>query len=400
MSNKFCRQLSNGYKINIEGNKILWSPCCFYSKKTDITNTEAFNRELNYTSSATDWLPECKSCRGMEQTNLPNYAPRLQSFVKIAKDVDNGACADLEISFNTKCNAACITCGSYASSTWAKFNKKHNLRFPQQDLNIHKKLTLLEQEYHNHYLKYPLNQGDTSMSDVFLHRLIEAIPMGNLQHVFMMGGEPLWSNTHVKLMKHILSVHPFPENIQLEYQTNGSVYPTQEVFDLWSKFKKIRIVFSIDGIGERFNYLRWPLNWNRVEQNILKFTNNEYTNISIGITTTVSPLNVWYYNEVVDWAEATIPQNRWKSPGRVRLVNPNRSLGDPLDLNRTPTEIRNKFYNYFGEEHPVSLMLKLLPDLGSPEVIARMVVYLNKMDQLRKTKWTETFPEMVKFFNN
>jgi hypothetical protein len=126
MANTFCRQLSNGYKINVHGDKLTWSPCCFYSKKTDMSNPVELKRDMEYAHNATGWLPECSTCKTMEESGVDILKPRLNANHIISADSVIGDCVNLEISFDTKCNAACLSCGSYCSTTWAKFEKKHN----------------------------------------------------------------------------------------------------------------------------------------------------------------------------------------------------------------------------------------------------------------------------------
>ena len=47
------------------------------------------------------------------------------------------------------------------------------------------------------------------------------------------------------------------KDISISYNTNGSIYP-KDYIDLWKQFKSVQVFFSVDGVGERFNYIRHP----------------------------------------------------------------------------------------------------------------------------------------------
>ena len=137
-------------------------------------NPVEFIKELNYTSSATSWLPECSICQQMEQSQEPILSPRIQSFVKVPEDAEIGDCVSLEISFDTKCNAACLSCGPYCSTTWEKYNIKHKI--------------------HNPFTKI-------DSAEYFLNELITHIDLSKVRDIFILGGEPFYTDTHIKLLK-------------------------------------------------------------------------------------------------------------------------------------------------------------------------------------------------------
>lgn len=363
MSNKFCRLLSNGYKINVEGQNLLWSPCCFYSKKTPLLDTVKFKQELDYTSSATDWLPECATCRQMESTGVVGLAPRLGSFRKVPEDVDNGVCVALELSFDRKCNAACLSCGSYCSTTWSKYEFKHQL------------------------INY---KTDNNPADKLLNQLVSAVPMDQLREVFILGGEPLYSDLNVQFLQHLNAVHPDLTKVRLYYQSNGSIFPSAEVLSLISKFGRIDFGLSIDGIGERFNYLRWPLKWNRVEQNVRKLL--EISNAKFYVNATVSPLNLLYIDEIINWYDSTIPVERRIWPDRSIRVN--RSTGK-LDLNCSSNELKAQAVDHYGNDHVISHVLSGINELGN---YRQMFDYIETHDVIRKLDWRKTFPEVAQYY--
>lgn len=365
MSNNFCRHLSNGYKIDLKwDNTLLWSPCCYYSRKTSMHDKGAFEKELAYTSGATGWLPECRVCRQMEDSNAGEMlSPRIASFQRNPTELEPGVCGALEISFDSSCNAACLSCGSYISDTWKKYEYKHSLR----DIG-------------------PIVNHADRLAD----ELINSVPLNNLDEIYILGGEPFYSNTGNKILRHVRNTHPDIGRVVVRYQTNGSIVPDNETRALWEGFKEVNVSFSLDAVGERFNYLRWPLKWQQVEKTVANILDT--TDIILGVNTTVNPLNVLYYQELVDWATKTIPLHRRKRPDHP--VRPNRCFGT-LDLNKTPVKLRAQIQEMYGVDDP---LVKIFNNLEIDSERQTMFEYINLHDRLRRLDWKKTFPDVVKYY--
>jgi len=146
------------------------------------------------------------------------------------------------------------------------------------------------------------------------------------------GGEPVLNFSTETLLEHanreqLISVH-----------FNGTVLPKQSFLDKSSRLQNIRYVFSIDGAGQRFEYLRWPAKWDRVIKNILWLWKNAPDNVEFGVNITISQLNNHYLTEIVDWVDQNISCNR---QGKTTHVSYNQTGDiltqkylDDLDLKR------------------------------------------------------------------
>ena len=75
---------------------------------------------------------------------------------------------------------------------------------------------------------------------------------------------------HFKILMHCVE-KGYAKNIDIHYNTNGTQLPPQEIFDLWSYFKRVEVAFSIDDVGEPFEYQRHPAKWRHVNANLVKF---------------------------------------------------------------------------------------------------------------------------------
>ena len=67
----------------------------------------------------------------------------------------------------------------------------------------------------------------------------------------------------------------------------------------------MEIAFSIDDIGDRFEYQRSNAHWKTVNHNIERFRKlrSEHPNIQLQVCTTVNIFNVYYLEEVAQWNE-------------------------------------------------------------------------------------------------
>jgi MoaA/NifB/PqqE/SkfB family radical SAM enzyme len=355
MTNQFCHFLSNGYTLNVVNNQLTNRPCCVYPKFVPLSDVNLIKQQLDYTSSATSWIPECKECQRIEQ--IGSISMRELSKRRVVGEFEPGDCVSLEVNFDKKCNAACLSCSPQFSSTWEKYNRKFSLG----------------------------NQITVKEPNELFQEFINTVALDKLQFLYIQGGEPFYSTTNLNFLEHILKVHPTPANITVHYQTNGSLLPTQQVIEYWKNFKSVVMNYSIDDISNRFNYLRWPLDWNTVEQNVK--TMIETTNISFQVNSTINPLNILDYSNLESWILDTIPTDRLIS------YRAGACLGD-LDLRHTPKNLREAVLKKYGSNHKVSILFNTA-EIFNYHV---MLNYVELHDNNRRLDWRLTFPESVPFF--
>ena len=395
MSNKHCRFLSNQYTLSTyELGRIRYRPCCHYNGETIfLDDRENYLKKKEYLHTAEQWIPECQTCKHMESAGSKAVAYRAWSFSRVPQDYDHDACVSLDISLDLECNAACIICGPHTSSLWAKLDKGKQQAMDHPAYEMTQINPLDQTEKFNKLFSIKLEPTDTAGSDLYLRQIIKYIPLDKLEMVLIKGGEPLLTNFHRKLLKHIVSVHPDPKKIIVRYNTNTSVFPDAEILELWKKFKEIRLNLSLDAIGERFNYIRWPLKWDEVEKNVERFINE--TDAKFIIQCTTNPLNVLYHNELQTWATKIIPDDRLISTELGRITN-SRCYGK-LDTANIPDTMKIKIVDLYEPEHNIIKLLKVFTET-SVENVRSMIDFLDYQDNIRKTNWRKVFPETVDFF--
>jgi hypothetical protein len=155
------------------------------------------------------------------------------------------------------------------------------------------------------------------------------VDLSTVEWLHFTGGEPLFTDIHLKILERI----PNPQQCSVYYNTNGTIRVKPSVFELWSKFKLVKLVFSIDDIGTRFNYQRTNADWNEVESNMFWYKETAPVNMMFGINRTVSKLNQPYLGELDEWFAQHFATNR---------------LGDPNDFSEQlasgPTALDSKTY--------------------------------------------------------
>ena len=169
------------------------------------------------------------------------------------------------------CNLACSTCDEHASTRWQALKK-----LPIES--------------------YASNQT------------VDDLDFTGIQHIIIGGGEPiLHKATHEVLEKF--------KNTDMRFHVhfNGTVKPSLEFLHTCSYYKRISICFSIDGVGEHFEYLRWPAKWTKVDSNVKWIVKHAPKNIEFGVNITVSVLNRDSHKLVEDWAKVTLPEDHFIS---------------------------------------------------------------------------------------
>jgi MoaA/NifB/PqqE/SkfB family radical SAM enzyme len=188
----------------------------------------------------------------------------------------------IDLKLGNICNLKCRICGSWSSSKWAKEEIDY---IPE----------LVDRKTHLAYT-YLKDGAWPRESEVFWDNLKTLLP--NIKYLEFTGGEPFLIEQHFELLRYAVE-QGYSKNIEIHYNTNGTVFPKQA--ELWANFKHVEIAFSIDNVGVRFEYERYGAEWDLVQKNIAKFTAMRSSKISTQLCTTMNIQNVYYLPELCDW---------------------------------------------------------------------------------------------------
>jgi len=357
MPNTFCRYLSNGYSFQrFDDNRVHVSPCCWYPATALDTQLMSNRQQLN---SIKQWTDDCLNCKNLEeigQLSLRQTGPDW-----IADDVETLDPVCIDIRLDNNCNAACVTCTENDSSLWQKENLKLN----------NKKIKII-------------NQADDTQQ--LVDQIVNSVSLDKVTYIKFFGGEPLFTDTHLKFLKHI----PHAENVTLHYTTNGSIYPNKETIEIWKKFKVIIFAASLDGIEQQFDYLRWPLSWSKVSNNLIKIKNNpDIHNLMFRVEFTANLLNTYYFDRLENWIKLNLNSNLG---GDKTEINIHLCRGGVWNPELMPTSTRHRILTKYPEE---SIIHKLVKDLSAPMALTPWKNFIDIWDPIRKNSWKLAFPELI-----
>jgi hypothetical protein len=260
------------------------SPCCqaigarepadkfnFYTSKTLTNLRNQFN--------AGNFPKECDRCWQAEKHGHKSRRQSAIEFFNLSTEDRTVIFEGLDYSGTWACNLACIMCSPSFSSTWAS-----EMSLPKAELA---KIGKLFQKSNN---------------------FLDQVDVRSLKKLHFNGGEPLLNNDHLSLLEK-LNDNNLLKNVFISYNTNATIQPSPRLIELWSKAKLIKIFFSIDATETAFEYVRWPANWNQVQDNILNLKNNLPGNVMFGINSTVGCYNVFEIKHVWDWFLKNIKTN-------------------------------------------------------------------------------------------
>jgi len=248
---------------------------------------------------------ECEGCIENEKHSDGRSSRRLDSnkrWLEVHNNYEDYEKADAPYKFDfwvgNICNLACSTCTSFYSSTWNTLLQRpggypHKNHRDSKDPKIWK----------------PINEDPPN------------IDFKNLEWLHFNGGEPLITNTHFKTLEKIPK--KYRKNIRIEYNTNGTVLVdiNDDKWKIFKDFQAVNLTFSIDGIGETFEYLRWPAKWETVKNNVDFWVdeaiNQDWTNNNWFITFGFNLVKSVYNYDKMDETIEYINKN-WLDPAKKK----------------------------------------------------------------------------------
>jgi MoaA/NifB/PqqE/SkfB family radical SAM enzyme len=370
----FCYSPWTNVDISPQG-EIL--PCCKYQPNAadpvfniqthslaEYSNS-AFLQQIKQEFKQHTWPAGCVRCQIEEQNNIKSKREldldRWHQYYA-HYELDSNQWLTASIAFGNTCNLKCITCGSYSSSRWR-----------EEYLDVYNK--------NFQHVKF--------YRDDFVEKFVARAP--GVIHLDIPGGEPFLSGVpeQKKLLAYYIQSQQ-AENISLHYTTNTTVFPDQEWWELWSHFREIDMQLSIDGIGARYEYIRYPAVWNHTEHNVHNYLQKQTPNFRLSVSHTVSAYNIFYLDEFFDWCYNIGLPRPWL--GRVY---------DPAHMSPEvwPKLAKDFIVNHLmtSEYDDVKNWAQLISQTNDQDQFAEFCQRLQQHDQYRGLNFRDTFPEMAQY---
>lgn len=193
----------------------------------------------------------------------------------------------VDLRLGNLCNLKCRMCNPWSSSMWVK---DWNTVVGSAELTPNDPLSKDDMDYMDTMRTWP-DRDKTGVNFVDMAHTIEEI--------YLTGGEPTLAKSQYKLFDYCIE-NDLAYNIKLKYNTNLTNIP-DEMVEYWKHFKSVQLNTSIDAIGERDRYIRYPSTWDKVEENFDRL--NKLPNVEIQIHCTVQALNICALYELIEWAD-------------------------------------------------------------------------------------------------
>lgn len=260
------------------------APCCLYNGSVGNFNDNSFENiwhsdqmmTLRYQFMNGERPAGCQKCWTVEDSggeSKRQVSDRTFNFTPTTIVPKAPMYYDLKL--GTVCNLTCVTCSSASSFKWMEDEEK-----------------IYGKPFHN-FKSFWIDENSSFWKHIEKN-------LKDVKAFDFSGGEPFLIKKHFDILEKC--VHEgVAKNIRLHYNTNGTVTPTQKMLDIWQEFGYVDIMFSIDGIKEKFEYMRYPAKWNDWITNFNIVRN--YKSLNVGLCYTVSIFNFYDTPEFIQWCK-------------------------------------------------------------------------------------------------
>lgn len=249
-----------------------YKPCCHYKESIPaqsvleyLKSPELFELQQHLLSDRP--LPDgCRLCRSQENKGQPSFRQRYNHFFNSR---DRSKIIHLEILVNNTCNLKCFMCDPIYST--ALGSERRTLGWIDS---------------------YPVtNHKDQAQS------AMDQLP--DLKSVSFIGGEFFFSKENIPLLETAIN-----RKLKINMATNATTLLPKHL-DLLKQATHADIQISLDGIGDSYDFMRYPATWNTVKDNILLLKKTMSAH-SIHASAVAQPLNIQYIAPLMEWCNQNL----------------------------------------------------------------------------------------------
>ena len=206
--------------------------------------------------------------------------------------------------------------------------------------------------------------------------------LGNFEYIDIYGGEPFLVPAMFDVLEHGVTTG-VAKNVALNLHTNASM-ANDHYIKILSQYRQVGFNISVDSmVPEQFEYIRHKGNFDQTMKNSQRFIEffDSYSNVDVGFSLTVTPLNVFYIDQVLE----NLKKQFRKRVGINLVATPE------YDIRHLPVPVKTLLINCIKNQEVRSFLTKTIPgcDIEWPKFCRAT----NKLDQLRDQSFSKTFPE-------
>ena len=312
---KLCPNLKHNLSWKVSGSV---DPCNHLTDFPQFQTVEQLYQSKEYLQLVNDHATlqqptACQRCWDKELIGLPSKRKSDIKLDKIYSKLDTNY-LKIDAAIGDICNAACRICDSTSSTTWQQLDKKF----------------------------FGIEATKPNQSELWPYI------KNNLDKILQLdfgGGEPWLNNVDdqinvfEKLIKSGRS-----KLIKLRYNTNGSIQP-RTLLEKFQYFREVEVTLSLDDLGGRFEYNRYPLKWDKVLLTIQDL--KQLDNVHLTVNYSVSVFTWLYVEEFKSWAVNNgLDRINWNIV-TTPWVYSIKSLPDTIKETVHPT---HQFYDLIGKD--------------------------------------------------
>ena len=285
----------------------------------------------------------------------------------------------MDLNFGNTCNLKCRMCGSWGSTAWFKEEQRLmeiNPDFQRGISNL--KPTIIPASYWS------------DKKEMFK----------DLERIDFKGGEPMMQDGMYDFLEYLVEWGYAP-NITIAYTTNGTKTP-ERLKELWPKFKKVKLVVSVEGTGKLYEYIRGGdvQTLEQLKENILWF--DQFENLNGSFNSAIQIYNIFDLNNLLEWFRDTVNASRkWHTdPNTFKfdclVVNPNY-----LDINIMPDKLKQKAIEIIEQKNYKSLQTiksSLVKSRHDEHKWNLFIDFTNQLDIMRNTNIKDVVPQLKEYF--
>lgn len=195
----------------------------------------------------------------------------------------------LDLRLGNTCNLKCIMCRPHDSHKWfddvvalRKTNLPPVVRADMDD-------------------KFNYNRDDYNWINkkVFWDNIDDILP--NIKEFIFGGGEPFMLKEVKKLLNKAIELDT-AKDLSIRFHTNGT-YMNPKDFEVLKHFKRVQLMFSVDGVDEINHFLRYPAHWDSIVEIIEE--NEKYgPNIESAILCSLTSVSAFYLDQLYDFVNS------------------------------------------------------------------------------------------------
>jgi len=181
----------------------------------------------------------------------------------------------IRIKFSNLCVQACRSCHPHDSSVWHRLSNDPKSNVFEIDVT-----------------------DDSDYWQLITDSIAREVGQHRHFHIDLMGGETM-IQTGVARLLDWLCEQGYHTETEIRITTSLSSLPAR-VLDRLAQFRSVLFMLSIDSVGANYRYVRWPVEWDKIEEN-LNYITRYSTNFKFLITPVFSLNNIFYLPDFLDY---------------------------------------------------------------------------------------------------